>query len=147
MLIESLRGPLLMSLQQAREAAPEMGNLGTREHEQFVEAVRRRDNDFIVQGCGACAASVSPRVNAAYRDGAVETFERVNVGVAVAAEETLLVPTVFDADSKAVAEIAQVARTLAARARDGSITPAEAVRARRSRSRIWGCSGSTASRR
>jgi GntR family transcriptional repressor for pyruvate dehydrogenase complex len=43
MLIESFRGPLLMSLQQAREAAPEMGNLGTREHEQFIDAVRRRD--------------------------------------------------------------------------------------------------------
>ena len=46
MLIESFRGPLLMSLQQAREeAAPEMGNLGIREHEQFIEAVRRRDPD------------------------------------------------------------------------------------------------------
>lgn len=45
MLIESFRGPLLMSLQLAREAAPEMGNLGTREHEQFIEAVRRRDPD------------------------------------------------------------------------------------------------------
>jgi GntR family transcriptional regulator, transcriptional repressor for pyruvate dehydrogenase complex len=45
MLIESFRGPILMSLQQAHEAAPEMGGLGTREHEQFVEAVRRRDPD------------------------------------------------------------------------------------------------------
>ncbi len=45
MLIESFRGPLLMSLQQAREAAPEMGNLGAREHAQFIEAVRRRDPD------------------------------------------------------------------------------------------------------
>ena len=43
MLVESFRGPILMSLQQAHEAAPEMGGLGTREHEQFIEAVRRRD--------------------------------------------------------------------------------------------------------
>jgi pyruvate dehydrogenase E2 component (dihydrolipoamide acetyltransferase) len=55
----------------------------------------------------------------------VETFERVNVGFAVAAEETLLVPTIFEADSKPVAEIARVAHSLVARARDGSITPAE----------------------
>jgi pyruvate dehydrogenase E2 component (dihydrolipoamide acetyltransferase) len=81
-------------------------------------------NDFIVKA-SALALRAFPRVNAAYRDGAVETFERVNVGVAVAAEETLLVPTIFDADSKPVAEIARVARTLAAHARDGSITPAE----------------------
>jgi GntR family transcriptional regulator, transcriptional repressor for pyruvate dehydrogenase complex len=45
MLVESFRGPILMSLQQAHEAAPEMGALGTREHEQFIEAVRRRDVD------------------------------------------------------------------------------------------------------
>jgi pyruvate dehydrogenase E2 component (dihydrolipoamide acetyltransferase) len=81
-------------------------------------------NDFIVKA-SALALRAFPRVNAAYRDGAVETFERVNVGVAVAAKETLLVPTIFDADSQTVAEIARVARTLAARARDGSITPAE----------------------
>jgi GntR family transcriptional regulator, transcriptional repressor for pyruvate dehydrogenase complex len=44
MLVESFRGPILMSLNQAKEAAPEMGGLGTREHERFVEAVRRRDS-------------------------------------------------------------------------------------------------------
>jgi pyruvate dehydrogenase E2 component (dihydrolipoamide acetyltransferase) len=81
-------------------------------------------NDFIVKA-SALALRRFPRVNAAYRDGAVETFERVNVGVAVAAEETLLVPTIFDADAKSVVEIGTQARTLAARARDGSITPAE----------------------
>jgi DNA-binding FadR family transcriptional regulator len=43
MLIESFRGPILMSMQQAREAAPEMGDRGTHEHERFVEAVRHRD--------------------------------------------------------------------------------------------------------
>jgi GntR family transcriptional regulator, transcriptional repressor for pyruvate dehydrogenase complex len=43
MLVESFRGPILMSLEQARATAPEMGNLGTQEHEKFVAAVRRRD--------------------------------------------------------------------------------------------------------
>jgi pyruvate dehydrogenase E2 component (dihydrolipoamide acetyltransferase) len=81
-------------------------------------------NDFIIKA-SALALREFPRVNAAYRDGAVETFARVNVGIAVAAEETLLVPTIFDADSKSVAETARVARTLAARVRDRSITPAE----------------------
>ena len=49
MLVESFRGPILMSLQQAQEAAPEMGGLGTREHERFIEAVRRRDPDAATQ--------------------------------------------------------------------------------------------------
>jgi pyruvate dehydrogenase E2 component (dihydrolipoamide acetyltransferase) len=81
-------------------------------------------NDFIVRAA-ALGLREFPRVNAAYRDAAIETFGRVNVGVAVAAEETQLVPTIVDADRKSVVEIGRTARTLAARARDGSITPAE----------------------
>jgi GntR family transcriptional repressor for pyruvate dehydrogenase complex len=45
MLVESFRGPILMSLEEARDVAPEMGGLGTTEHERFVEAVRQRDAD------------------------------------------------------------------------------------------------------
>ena len=43
MLVESFRGPILMSLQEAQATAPEMGILGTEEHEEFVAAVRKRD--------------------------------------------------------------------------------------------------------
>jgi GntR family transcriptional regulator, transcriptional repressor for pyruvate dehydrogenase complex len=43
MLVESFRGPLLMSLERARETAPQMGRLGTEEHTRFVEAVRKQD--------------------------------------------------------------------------------------------------------
>lgn len=43
MLVESFRGPIHMSLQQAREVAPQMGDLGTREHQRLTEAIRRRE--------------------------------------------------------------------------------------------------------
>jgi GntR family transcriptional regulator, transcriptional repressor for pyruvate dehydrogenase complex len=43
LLLPSLQGPLLMSLHQARQAAPEMGKRGAKEHLAFVEAVRHRD--------------------------------------------------------------------------------------------------------
>jgi pyruvate dehydrogenase E2 component (dihydrolipoamide acetyltransferase) len=81
-------------------------------------------NDFIVKAV-ALALRAFPRVNGAYRDGQFETFERVNVGIAVAAEDALVVPTIFDADIKSLGEISRTARTLAARVRDGSIAPAE----------------------
>jgi DNA-binding FadR family transcriptional regulator len=45
MFVESFRGPLLMSLERARETAPEMGRLGTEEHKRFVNAVRKQDCD------------------------------------------------------------------------------------------------------
>ena len=45
MLVESLRGPLLLSLMRAREVAPAMGIRGVREHAALVKAIRARDAD------------------------------------------------------------------------------------------------------
>ena len=81
-------------------------------------------NDMVVKAC-ALALREFPRVNAAYRDGRFELYSRVNVGVAVAVPDGLTVPTVFDADRRMLGEIAAQTRALAAKARDGSITPPE----------------------
>jgi len=81
-------------------------------------------NDMVVKAC-AIALREFPRANGAYRDGRVEEYSRVNVGVAVAAQDALVVPTVFDADTKGLRQIASETRALAARVRDGSITPPE----------------------
>jgi pyruvate dehydrogenase E2 component (dihydrolipoamide acetyltransferase) len=81
-------------------------------------------NDMVVKA-SAAALREHPRVNGAYRDGKWELYERVNVGVAVAAEEALVVPTVFDADQKSLGTIAREARALIEKVRDKSITPPE----------------------
>jgi DNA-binding FadR family transcriptional regulator len=44
-LVESFREPILMSLEHAKETAPEMGALGVKEHRRFIDAIRRRDTD------------------------------------------------------------------------------------------------------
>ena len=62
-------------------------------------------NDMVVKAC-ALALREFPRANGSYRDGKVEEYSRVNVGVAVAAQDALVVPTVFDADAKGLREIA-----------------------------------------
>jgi pyruvate dehydrogenase E2 component (dihydrolipoyllysine-residue acetyltransferase) len=81
-------------------------------------------NDMVVKAC-ALALGDFPRANGAYRDGKIELYSRVNVGVAVAGQNALVVPTVFDADRKGLRQIAIETRALAARVRDGSITPPE----------------------
>jgi pyruvate dehydrogenase E2 component (dihydrolipoamide acetyltransferase) len=81
-------------------------------------------NDLVVKAC-AIALREFPRANGAYRDGKVEMYSRVNVGVAVAAQDALVVPTVFDADLKGLRQIASETRALAARVREGTITPPE----------------------
>ena len=81
-------------------------------------------NDLVVKA-SAIALTQFPRANAAYRDGRFELFSRVNVGIAVASENALIVPTVFDADRKGLAEIARDTRALAERVRAGVVTPPE----------------------
>jgi pyruvate dehydrogenase E2 component (dihydrolipoamide acetyltransferase) len=81
-------------------------------------------NDMVVKAC-ALAVRDFPRANGAYRDGKIELYSRVNIGVAVAGQNTLVVPTVFDADLKGLRQISSETKALAARVRDGSITPPE----------------------
>ncbi len=81
-------------------------------------------NDMVVKA-SALALREHPTANGSYRDGRVQVYSRVNVGVAVAAEGALVVPTVFDADSKALGEIARETRALAERVRAATITPPE----------------------
>jgi pyruvate dehydrogenase E2 component (dihydrolipoamide acetyltransferase) len=87
-------------------------------------------NDMIVKA-SALALREYPRANGDYRDGHFELHSRVNVGVAVAVASddptagALVVPTVFDADTKALGEIARETRALAERVREGTVTPPE----------------------
>jgi pyruvate dehydrogenase E2 component (dihydrolipoamide acetyltransferase) len=81
-------------------------------------------NDMVVKAC-ALALREHPRANGAYRDGRFELYSRVNVGVAVAAQDALVVPTVFDADKKGLRQIATESRALAQKVRDGQVTPPE----------------------
>jgi pyruvate dehydrogenase E2 component (dihydrolipoamide acetyltransferase) len=81
-------------------------------------------NDMVVKAC-ALALKEFPRANGSYKDGRFELYSRVNVGIAVAAQDALVVPTVFDADKKGLRQIATDSRALAGKVRDGSITPPE----------------------
>lgn len=63
--------------------------------------------------------------NGSFRDGAFRLHERVNVGVAVAAQDALLVPVVPDADRSSLDTVARTTRELALRGRDGKLSPAE----------------------
>jgi pyruvate dehydrogenase E2 component (dihydrolipoamide acetyltransferase) len=81
-------------------------------------------NDMVVKAC-ALALREFPRANGSYKDGRFELYSRINIGVAVAAQDALVVPTVFDADRKGLRQIATESRHLAQRVRDGQITPPE----------------------
>ncbi|UUT35944.1 dihydrolipoamide acetyltransferase family protein [Microbacterium elymi] len=77
-------------------------------------------NDLIVRAV-AVALAAHPEVNASFGGDAILRHKHVNVGVAVALEDGLVVPVVKDADRKSVSAIGAEVKDLAARARAGRL--------------------------
>jgi len=98
--------------------------LELREQLRGTAAVLPSINDIIVK-IAARALRRHPRVNGAYRDGRFELYERINVGIAVAADDGLVVPTIRDADRLSLTELATESRRLAQRVRDGAVSAQE----------------------
>jgi pyruvate dehydrogenase E2 component (dihydrolipoamide acetyltransferase) len=81
-------------------------------------------NDFVVKAA-ALALRDFPRFNASWVDQHVELYSRVNVGIAVATEEALLVPVIAEPDRRPLAEIAAETRRLVEAARARTLRPEE----------------------
>jgi pyruvate dehydrogenase E2 component (dihydrolipoamide acetyltransferase) len=75
----------------------------------------------------ACALSIvdMPSVNRSYGDAGFIERQQIGIGVAVAAEAGLIVPTLPDADQLSLQSIAENLRALAQRARSGRLKPAD----------------------
>jgi pyruvate dehydrogenase E2 component (dihydrolipoamide acetyltransferase) len=81
-------------------------------------------NDLVVKAV-ALSLRKHPAVNSSWAGGRIRRNERVNVGIAVATDDALYVPTLFEADTHSVFEIAEQARAQIAKVMDGSIKPEE----------------------
>ncbi|MGO9751705.1 MAG: 2-oxo acid dehydrogenase subunit E2 [Solirubrobacteraceae bacterium] len=79
---------------------------------------------LLVRAC-ALALTEVPRANGSYRDGRLELYSRINIGVTIAEDDLYLVPTILDADAKSAAEIALELTALARRAGEGKLTTPE----------------------
>jgi pyruvate dehydrogenase E2 component (dihydrolipoamide acetyltransferase) len=81
-------------------------------------------NDIFVKA-SALALRAHPRANSSYQDGRIAIYPDVNIGVAVAADDALVVPVVRCADRVSLGWIAAETRRLAERVRDRTVTPEE----------------------
>ncbi|MEQ6899375.1 dihydrolipoamide acetyltransferase family protein [Microbacterium sp. KR10-403] len=77
-------------------------------------------NDLIVRAV-AVALALHPEANASFGGDAILRHKHVNVGVAVALDDGLVVPVVKDADKKSVTAIGAEVKDLASRARAGRL--------------------------
>ncbi len=64
-----------------------------------------------------------PIINSSLTGDEIKLWENINVGVAVALEEGLIVPVIKDADQKSLVEISQNVKSLAEKARSGQLVP------------------------
>ncbi|HEY8166983.1 MAG TPA: dihydrolipoamide acetyltransferase family protein [Gemmatimonadaceae bacterium] len=89
---------------------------------ELGDAYKLSFNDIVLKAV-ANALSDHPEVNAHWMGDRIRHFNRVHVAMAVAVEEGLITPVIFDADRKSIHDIAAEARHLAELARLRKLTP------------------------
>lgn len=96
---------------EMREAMLELGD-------EFKVSI----NDILLKAV-ATALAQHPEVNAHWLGDKIRQHYRVHLGMAVATNDGLIVPVIFDADRKALRDIAHEARELAKLARERKLKP------------------------
>ncbi|MGA1309517.1 MAG: dihydrolipoamide acetyltransferase family protein [Gemmatimonadaceae bacterium] len=81
-------------------------------------------NDVILKAV-ATALTQHPDVNAHWLGDRIRRFGGVHLGMAVATDDGLIVPVIFDADRKGLREISAEAKSLAKKARERKLKPEE----------------------
>lgn len=81
-------------------------------------------NDMVLKAC-AIALKKHPKVNSSWLGDKIRINHHVNIGVAVAVEEGLLVPVVRFADTKSLSQIAAEVKVAAQKAKDKKLQPSD----------------------
>jgi pyruvate dehydrogenase E2 component (dihydrolipoamide acetyltransferase) len=105
-----------MDLTRVMEMRTAMVELG----DEFKVSV----NDILLKAI-AVALSQHPEVNAHWLGDKIRYYNRVHLGMAVATDDGLIVPVIWDADTKRLSEISREAKELAKKARERKLKPEE----------------------
>ena len=89
-----------------------------------VAPVKISFNDLVLKAC-AVALKQHPAVNSSWLGDSIRTNEHVNIGVAVAVEDGLLVPVVRFADGKSLSAISAEVKDFAQRAKAKKLQPSD----------------------
>lgn len=89
-----------------------------------VSKVKISFNDLVLKAC-AIALKQHPAVNSSWLGDKIRINHHVNIGVAVAVEDGLLVPVVRNADNKSLSQIAGEVKEFAQKAKDKKLQPSD----------------------
>ena len=86
--------------------------------------IRVSFNDMVVKAC-ALALKQHPAINSSWHEKTIRRHENVNIGVAVAVEDGLLVPVIYDADKKGLRQLHEEIVVQAGKAQSKKLQPEE----------------------
>ncbi|WP_179415110.1 2-oxo acid dehydrogenase subunit E2 [Mucilaginibacter sp. E4BP6] len=89
-----------------------------------VAPVKISFNDFVLKAC-AVALKQHPAINSSWQGDKIRFNEHINIGVAVAIEDGLLVPVVRFADGKSLSQISGEVKDFAQRAKAKKLQPSD----------------------
>ncbi len=95
-----------------------------REQVNLLDGVKVTVNDFLVRAA-ALALRAHPKVNATFHGTSIKQYDSADISVAVAIPDGLITPIVKGAHAKSVRQIGDEVRSLAKKAVDGKLQPAE----------------------
>jgi len=131
--VSQMRKVIAKRLGQSKFSAPhfyltmemDMGNaMEARKALNEDAPVRISYNDMIVKACGA-ALRRHPEINASWLGDKITYHQDINIGVAVAIDEGLMVPVIRQADLKSLSAIKTEIKELAGKAKERKLSPDE----------------------
>jgi len=131
--VSQMRKTIARRLSESKFSAPhfyltmeiDMDNVMTaRKAVNEVAPVKISFNDFVIKAV-AVALRQHPKVNSSWLEDRIRYNEHINIGVAVAVDEGLLVPVVRFADSKPMSQISAEVKDLAGKAKSKKLQPSE----------------------
>ena len=88
------------------------------------DGIRVSVNDMIILACVG-ALKEFPNMNAYFNNENIQLNEQINIGMAIATDEGLIMPAIMDCDSKDLKELAQSSKDLIQRSNSGSLRSQE----------------------
>jgi pyruvate dehydrogenase E2 component (dihydrolipoamide acetyltransferase) len=133
--LSGIRAVIARRMQESMQQAPQYTNHGEvcgYELKKFMEvfkgkclekiAVKPTFSDLLIKAT-ALALRENMMMNSSFHETYIEIHEDINVGLAVALDEGLIVPNIKNADRKSLFEITSDRKTLVDKARAGKLLP------------------------
>ena len=93
-------------------------------NEKLAGRVKISINDLIVKAC-AQAIQTYPSFNSVYVEGKIRTAEHINIGIAIALDQGLIMPAITNCESKSIPDLAIASKDLVERANQGVLKSEE----------------------